>query len=185
MGNNQSLPPNSTGFLNPHVTTGNVAEPSFLDDDSLVDDLSEDQFIGVIQAIINKDEVLRIIRGIAFPVTKKPRKTRRSKVGRCTSENLQASIWGQLMSDIQLEIATTGVNPDSELQKTFRLRFRVPYSMFVDIVQECIVGNVFIEKKRGNGHYSKSYVLICRIVDSQQIQEWHKQVQCITSTTPC
>ena len=104
MGNNQSLPPNSTGFLNPHVTTGNVAEPSFLDDDSLVDDLSEDQFIGVIQAIINKDEVLRIIRGIAFPVTKKPRKTRRSKVGRCTSETLKASIWGQLMSDIQLEI---------------------------------------------------------------------------------
>ena len=84
------------------------------------------------QAIINKDEVLRVIRGIALPVAKKP-------VGRCTSETVQASIWGQLMSDIQLEIATTGVNPDSELQKTFRLRFRVPYSMFVDIVQECVV----------------------------------------------
>ena len=56
MGNNQSLPPNSSGFLNPNFTTGNVAEPSLLDDDSLVDDLTEDQFIGVIQAIINKDE---------------------------------------------------------------------------------------------------------------------------------
>ena len=143
MGNNQSLSPNATGFLNPNFTTGNVADPPLFDDNSLVDDLTEDQFIGVIQAIINKDEVLRIIRGIALPVAKKPRKTRRSKVGRCTSETLQASIWGQLMSDIQLEIATTGVNPDSELQKTFRLRFRVPYSMFVDIVQECIVGNVF------------------------------------------
>ena len=129
MGNNQSLPPYATGFLNPNFISGNVADPSLLDDNSLVDDLTEDQFIGVIQAIINKDEVLRIIRGIALPVTKKPRKTRRSKVGRCTSETLQASIWGQLMSDIQLEIATTGVNPDSELQKTFRLRFRVPYSM--------------------------------------------------------
>ena len=92
MGKNQSLPPNSTGFLNPNFTTGNVAEPSLLDVDSLVDELTEDQFIGVIQAIINKDEVLRIIRGIALPVTKKPRKTRRSKVGRCTSETLKASI---------------------------------------------------------------------------------------------
>ena len=143
MGNNQSLSPNATGFLNPNFTTGNVADTPLFDDNSLVEDLTEDQFIGVIQAIINKDEVLRIIRGIALPVAKKPRKTRRSRVGRCTSETLQASIWGQLMSDIQLEIATTGVNPDSELQKTFRLRFRVPYSMFVDIVQECIVGNVF------------------------------------------
>ncbi len=114
MGNNQSLSPNATGFLNPNLTTGNVADPPLFDDNSLVDDLTEDQFIGVIQAIINKDEVLRIIRGIiALPVAKKPRKTRRSKVGRCTSETLQASIWGQLMSDIQLEIATTtGVNPD-------------------------------------------------------------------------
>jgi hypothetical protein len=77
-----------------------VAEPSLFDDDSLVDDLTEDQFIGVIQTIINKDEILRIICGIALPVVKKPRKTRRSKVGRCTSETLQASIWGQLMSDI-------------------------------------------------------------------------------------
>ena len=65
MGNNQSLPPNSTGFVNPNFITGNVADPSLFDDDSLVDDLSEDQFIGVIQAIINKDEILRIIRGIS------------------------------------------------------------------------------------------------------------------------
>ncbi len=129
--------------------------------DSLVDDLTEDQFIGVIQAIINKDEVLRIIRGIALPVTKKPRKTRRSKVGRCTSETLQASIWGQLMSDIQLEIATTGVNPDSELQKTFRLRFRVPYSMFVDIVQECVVGDVFGTGKKAYKIGVDFKVLLC------------------------
>jgi hypothetical protein len=161
MVNNQSLPPNSTGFLNPNFTTGNVAEPSLLDDDSLVDDLTEDQFIGVIQAIINKDEVLRIIRGIALPVTKKPSKTRRSKVGRCTSETLQASIWGQLMSDIQLEIATTRVNPDSELQKTFRLRFRVPYSMFVDIVQECVVGNVFGTGKKAYKIGVDFKVLLC------------------------
>ena len=72
MGNNknQSLPPNSTGFLKPNFITGNVADPSLLDDDSLLDDLSEEQFIGVIQAIINKDEVLWTIRGIALPVAK-------------------------------------------------------------------------------------------------------------------
>jgi hypothetical protein len=68
MGNNQSLPPNSTGFVNPNFITENVADPSLFDDNSLVDDLSKDQFIGVIQATINKDEILRIIRGIALPV---------------------------------------------------------------------------------------------------------------------
>ena len=36
MGNNQSLPPNSTGFLNPNFTTGNVAEPSLLDEEELI-----------------------------------------------------------------------------------------------------------------------------------------------------
>ena len=74
MGNNQSLSPNATGFLNPKFTTGNLADTHLFDDNSLVEDLTEDQFIGVIQAIINKDEVLRIIRGIALPVSKKPRK---------------------------------------------------------------------------------------------------------------
>jgi hypothetical protein len=49
MGNNQSVSPNSTGFVNPNFITGNVADPSLFDDDSLLDDLSEDQFIGVIQ----------------------------------------------------------------------------------------------------------------------------------------
>ena len=51
MGNNNqsSISPNSTGFINPNFISGNVPDH----DDSLVDDLSEDQFIGVIQAIIN------------------------------------------------------------------------------------------------------------------------------------
>ena len=77
MGNNNqsSISPNSTGFVNPNFITGNVPDH----DDSLVDDLSEDQFFGVIQAIINKDEILRIIRGIFLPVQKTARKTRRSK----------------------------------------------------------------------------------------------------------
>ena len=91
----QSVSLNSTGFVNPNFITGNVPDHSLFDDDSsLVDDLSEDhQFIGVIQAIINKDEILRIIRGIVLPVhQKKARKARLSKVGRCTSETLQASI---------------------------------------------------------------------------------------------
>ena len=50
-----------------------MPDHSLFDDDSLVDDLSEDQFIGVIhQTIINKDEILRIIRGIVLlPVQKR------------------------------------------------------------------------------------------------------------------
>jgi hypothetical protein len=68
MGNNQSVSPNSTGFVNPNFITRNVPDHSLFDEDSLVDDLSEDRFICVIQAINNKDEILRIIFGIVLPV---------------------------------------------------------------------------------------------------------------------
>ena len=85
MGNNQSISPNSTGIVfhnsnntNLNFISGNGPYHSLFDDDFLVDDLSEDQFIGVIQAITNKEEILRIIRGIALPVQKKARKTRHS-----------------------------------------------------------------------------------------------------------
>ena len=61
MGNNQSLSSNSSGFLFPnsnyiygHKIPGNMPDPSLFDEDSMVDDLSEDQFIGVIHAIIKK-----------------------------------------------------------------------------------------------------------------------------------
>ena len=87
MGNNQSINPTSCGFLfpnsnnnttNPYYNPGNLPDPTLFDNDSLVDDLSEEEFIGVIQSIIHIDEILRLIRGIALPVQKKPRKTRSS-----------------------------------------------------------------------------------------------------------
>ena len=54
-----------------------------------------------------------------------------------------------MLLSIQKEIAQSGVLPLSDLQKTFRLRFRAPYySMFVDIVKECVDANVFGSGKR-------------------------------------
>ena len=82
MGNNQSINPTSSGFLfpnsnnntiNPYYNPGNLPDPTLFDNDSLVDDLSEEEFIGVTQSIIHKEEILRLIRGIALPVQKKPR----------------------------------------------------------------------------------------------------------------
>ena len=48
------------------------------------------------------------------------------------------------MSEIKYELLESGgVESNTTAQKLFRLRFRVPYSMFRAIVQECIEGNIF------------------------------------------
>ena len=153
MGNNQSVSSTLVEFCN--ISNGNIdpslnsflpsSENAFSSNNTsgFIEDNGEEFLAQVIHQIMAKDEVLAIIRrSIGEPVRKKAKKNRTYK-GRCTTDSLQNSLWGQLMSAIQEEIAEKGMLPQSDLQKTFRLRFRVPYSMFVDIVQECVDANVF------------------------------------------
>ena len=159
MGNNQSVSSSLVELCN--VSDGysgsalNFSSPSSVKDSSsstttgFIEDLSEDFLAQVIHQIMAKDEVLAVIRrSVVEPQRKKAKQVRKSKKGRCTAATLQNSLWGNLMSAIQEEIAEKGSLPQSDLQKTFRLRFRVPYSMFADIVQECVVANVFGTGKR-------------------------------------
>ena len=72
-----------------------MPSPTLFDDDSVVDDISEEEFIGVIQSIIHEDEILRLIRGIVLPVQKKPRKTRRSNTGKSGgTSQYPPKLWG-------------------------------------------------------------------------------------------
>ena len=129
MGNNQSV---SSSVLNlNNVSSLNSSLPSSKKVSSsnnntvFIADNSEEYLAQVIHQIMAKDEVLAIIRrSVGEPVQKKAKNVRRSK-RRCTTESLQQSVWGQMMLAIQEEIAENGSLPQSDLQKTFRLRFRV------------------------------------------------------------
>ena len=134
-----SVPSVSIGSSLPFVEKND----SFSDNISTVVDDNEEFLAQVLHQIMAKDEVLAIIRRAVREPSHKKAKLTRTRKRRCTSESLQQSVWGQLMESIQDEIATNGILPHSDLQKTFRLRFRVPYSMFVDIVKECVDANVF------------------------------------------
>ena len=153
MGNNQSLSSSLMEFSNvSYLNSGSSLNSSLPASDmenssnnptGFIQDNSEEFLAQVMHQIMAKDEVLAIIRRhIGEPIRKKAKKARMTK-HRCTAAFLQNSLWGQLMSAIQEEIADKGYLPQSDLQKNFRLRFRVPYSMFVDIVQECVDANVF------------------------------------------
>ena len=147
MGNNQSVSSslmdlNNVSYGNNSASSLNSSLPSSKKDTScnnntgFVADNSEEYLAQVIHQIMAKDEVLAIIRrSVGEPVRKKAKNVRRPK-RRCTTESLQQSVWGQMMLAIQEEIAENGSLPQSDLQKTFRLRFRVPYSMFVEIVKQ-------------------------------------------------
>ena len=136
MGNNQSVSSSSADFAHssnggsvPNIPFGS-SSPFIEEDSSIFDDIgslsdkNEEYLAQVIHQIMAKDEVLAIIhRSLGEPSHKKAKQVRKRK-RRCTAESLQQSVWGQLMLSIQEEIAESGVLPLSDLQKTFRLRFR-------------------------------------------------------------
>jgi hypothetical protein len=58
--------------------------------------------------------------------------------------DLQHTIWGKVITGIRNEILCNGgLESDTSLQKKFRSRFRVPFSMFEEMVVECEEANIF------------------------------------------
>ena len=107
-----------------------------IDDGDYIEDIDEDELIIIIHNIVNKDEVLRAILNLySRPLPKKSKLTRTVKRRKSTAE-LWDTIWGKSILNIRAEISQHGDNPHSDLQRDFRYGFRVPYSLFVDIVRE-------------------------------------------------
>ena len=75
-----------------------------------------------------------------FPKLKKTRASH----NRMSQWKLKHTIWGKVISGIRNELLCNGgVESDTKLQKEFRNRFRVPFSMFEQLVVECVDANVF------------------------------------------
>jgi hypothetical protein len=100
----------------------------------------ERQLLDGLRRIILRDEILDRVLEQRFPKLKKTRASH----NRMSQWELKHTIWGKVISGIRNELLCNGgVESDTKLQREFRNRFRVPFSMFEQLVVECVDANVF------------------------------------------
>jgi hypothetical protein len=101
---------------------------------------NEKQLLDGLRSIILRDEILDRVVEQRFPNCKKSRACH----DRMSKWELEHTIWGKVILSIRNEILHNGgYESDTKLQKKFRSRFRVPFSMFEHLVVECTEANVF------------------------------------------
>jgi hypothetical protein len=104
-------------------------------------DVSERHLLLELRRIILVDELLDVIVERSLP---KHGKISRASHERMSTEDLWSTIWGKVITNIRDEILFNGgVEADTKLQRRFRNRFRVPFSMFETMVVECKDFNIF------------------------------------------
>jgi hypothetical protein len=105
-------------------------------------DVSERHLLLELRRIILMDEILD---AIVERFLSKPGKISRASHERMSTEDLWSSIWGKVVTNFRDEILYNGggVEADTKLHYRFRNRFRVPFSMFEDMVVECKDVNIF------------------------------------------
>ena len=88
------------------------------------------------------DEILDVI--VDRTTLQRPIKIPRASHERLSVEDLWSTIWGKVISKIRNEIFYNGgIEADTKLQRRFRNRFRVPFSIFETMVIECKDSNIF------------------------------------------
>jgi hypothetical protein len=104
-------------------------------------DVSERHLLLELRRIILMDEILDVIVERSLP---KSCKISRASHERMSNEDLWSSMWGKVITNNRDEILYNGgVEADTKLQRRFRNRFRVPFSIFEDMVVECKDVNIF------------------------------------------
>ena len=105
-------------------------------------DVSEIQFLLELRRIILMDEITDVI--IERTLQKTSKIPRASHV-KMSVEDLWSTNWGKVVSIIIRGkiMFNGGVEADTKLQRRFRKRFRVPFSMFETMVIECKDSNIF------------------------------------------
>ena len=103
-------------------------------------ELSELQLLEALRRIILMDDILDHV----VASSRKSVKRTRAQHHRRTDDDLWQTVWGKSVTSIRDEIFFNGgVESNSKLQVKFRNRFRLPFSMFEDVVQECKAANIF------------------------------------------
>ena len=98
----------------------------------------DEWFDAICKVMETFDFVDRFVKDIILKRRAPAKKTRKPYENHNRSKDLiSTSVWGQMLVDPTLSVVGFWLN------RKFRRRFRVPYSMFLEIVAECKEHNVF------------------------------------------
>ena len=105
--------------------------------------VEDEELLSIAFNIISKDVVLRSILNMVDDRLCKKVKLSRFVYPRKTTEELWDTVWGKRITGCREDISTGGVNPYSRVQAEFRADFRVPFTLFEEIVVECKEAHIF------------------------------------------
>ena len=124
----------------------NVNFRNYMDNFIDIDDglyVEDEELLSIVFNIISKDVVLRSILNMVDDRLGKKAKLSRFVYPRKTTEELWDTVWGKRVTDCRIDISSGGVNPYSRVQAEFRADFRVPFTLFEEIVSECKQAHIF------------------------------------------
>ena len=99
---------------------------------------SDEEWLDAICAVMeNSDFAGSLVQDILEQRKRRGSKPRKEYVSQGRAKDLSYSVWGRMLQHPEL------ANAGSWVSRKFRRRFRVPYSMFLEIVEECKEHNVF------------------------------------------
>ena len=103
--------------------------------------VEDDELLSIVLKIISKDEVFRsILNMVDDDRAGKKAKVARFVYSRKTREEFWDTAWGKtylLLVVVMILLVVGGVNPYSRAQAEFRADFRVPFTLFKEIIVEC------------------------------------------------
>ena len=102
-----------------------------------VESSDDDWFDAICNVMETSDFIERFVKDTVLKRRTPAKQMRKPYQNRNRTKDLSTSVWGQMLQDPSVN------EVGSWLNRKFRRRFRVPYSMFLEIVQECKDHNVF------------------------------------------
>jgi hypothetical protein len=85
----------------------------------------------------SSDFVDRFVKDTILKRRSPTKKTRKPYENHNRTKDLWQTVWGQMLQDASLAVEGSWIN------RKFRRRFRLPFSMFLEVVEECKEHNVF------------------------------------------
>ena len=118
----------------------NVNFRNYMDNFTDIDDglyIEDEELLSIVFNIISKNVVLRSILNMVDDRLGKKAKVSRFVYPRKTTKELWNTVWGKRITGCRDDISTGGVNPYSRVLAEFKADFRVPFTLFEEMVVEC------------------------------------------------